>query len=288
MMIADGDSNVVFVADSLGRNFPEIHGKLDAILRYHDIPMRTISGTRQVWCRDYMPIQVADGRFVQFRYAPDYLVGRYRHLRADGEIGSKFPWVESHIRSGIVLDGGNVVRCQDKVIMTEKIFAENRGWGQQELMAELLRLLEVGRVVVIPPERGDVTGHADGVVRFVAETTVVLNNYRGLDPSYRRVLRRILRRAGLEVLEVPYRPALGSVGGMPSAVGNYINYLRVGRLLVVPCFGLPEDEIARASLVQAHPGVVVETLACRELAMEGGVLNCSTWTIRDNAVLDVP
>lgn len=285
-MIADGDTDVVYVADTLGRRFPEVHRGLTSILRDHGIPLRAIPGTRQVWCRDFMPIQVADERFVQFRYAPDYLVGRYRHLRADGEIGPKLPWVRNCLRSGAVLDGGNVVRWRDKVIMTEKAFAENRGWVRRELLAELEQLFEVGQVVVIPPEQGDVTGHADGVVRFVAETTVVLNDYRRLDPGYRGVLRRRLRRAGLEVLEVPYRPAPESSGGMPSAVGNYINYLRVGRLIVIPCFGLPEDERARASLAEAHPGVVIENLECRELAAEGGVLNCSTWTVRDNAVLD--
>lgn len=223
---------------------------------------------------------------MQFRYEPDYLTGRYRSLRADGEIGPTLPWVENCLRSEIVLDGGNVVGWGDRIILTEKVFAENRGWERRELLTELERSLGGGQVIMIPPEPGDVTGHADGVVRFVDETTVVMNDYRRLDPAYRGELRRRFRGAGLEVLEVPYRPDSGSSDSMPSAIGNFVNYLRVGRLLVMPYFKLLKDERARESLMEAHPGVVVEALACRELAAEGGVLNCLTWTGHDNAAPD--
>jgi agmatine deiminase len=232
----------------------------------------------------------AGDRFVQFRYEPDYLTGKYRHLRADGEIGLALPWLKNCVRSSIVLDGGNVVGWGDKVILTEKIFEENRKWEPRELVAELKRLLEVRQLILIPPEPGDVTGHADGVVRFVDHRTVVASDFRGLDPGYRGVLRRRLKRAGLEVIEVPYRPDSGSSREMPSAVGNYLNFLRVGRLVVVPAYGLPEDEIARTTLAEAHPGVVIEALSCQEHAAEGGVLNCSTWSVRETTVKtgDVP
>ena len=82
--------------------------------------LRTIQGTLDVWCRDYMPIQVSVDRFVQFRYAPDYLTGKFRHLRADGEIGPTLPWVQNCVRSEIVLDGGNVVAWEDRAIVTDK------------------------------------------------------------------------------------------------------------------------------------------------------------------------
>jgi hypothetical protein len=58
-MIADGETNVVFVADTLERSFPGVYRGLASILGEHGIPRRTIPGTHQVWCRDYMPIQVA-------------------------------------------------------------------------------------------------------------------------------------------------------------------------------------------------------------------------------------
>jgi hypothetical protein len=47
-MIADSESNVVFVADSLERKFPGVHRGLASILAEHAIPLRTIPGTRDV------------------------------------------------------------------------------------------------------------------------------------------------------------------------------------------------------------------------------------------------
>ena len=61
LMIADRDTNVVFVADTLERRFPDVYRGLASILGEHGIPLRTIPGTRDVWCRDYMPIQVSGG-----------------------------------------------------------------------------------------------------------------------------------------------------------------------------------------------------------------------------------
>ena len=91
-MIADYETNVVYVADTLERRFPDVFQGLKLNLESRGIPLRVIPGTLDIWCRDYMPIQVAEQRFVQFRYAPDYLTGKYRRLRADGEIGPKLPW----------------------------------------------------------------------------------------------------------------------------------------------------------------------------------------------------
>lgn len=278
-MIADIQTNRVYVSGLLGRRYPDFVLGLEAILRKRRIPLMKIPGTREIWCRDYLPVQVDEGRFVQFRYAPDYLTGRYRHLRSDGEIGPTLPLVGRCERSEIVLDGGNVVGWGDKVILTEKIFAENPGWQRRRLLAKLEALLEVGQVVLIPPEPGDITGHADGVVRFVDGSTVAMSDFGRIEPGYGRALKRRLTKAKLRIVEVPYRPATGPSRGMPSAVGNYVNFLRVGQLVVVPSYDFPEDEEAREILRRSFPGFDVAQLECREVASGGGVLNCICWCV---------
>jgi agmatine deiminase len=282
-MIADCDTNVVYLADTLEPRFSQVYRGLKSILAEHGIPLRKIPGTRDIWCRDYMPVQVAEDRFVQFRYAPDYLTRKYRHLRRDGEIGPTLPWVQDCIRSQIVLDVGNIVRWRDKVIMTEKIFSENTRWERRSLVAEIHRLLEVDRVIFIPQEPGDVTGHADGAVRFVDGETVVANDYREVDRNYRRLLLRTLKGSGLEVVEIPYRPSAGTSKGMPSAVGNYVNFLRMRDLVVLPNYGLSEDEdacrVVRGCLSGSSASIALVGLDCRRIASEGGVLNCVTWSV---------
>ena len=278
-MIADHETNAVFVADTLEHEFPAVYTGLSEILGHHEIPLRTISGTRSIWCRDYMPIQVAEDRFVQFRYAPDYLTGKYRHLRADGQIGPDLPDVQNCGLSDIVLDGGNVVGGSDQVIVCDKVFRENPKWKPSELLRKLKDLLGVEQVIDIPTEPGDIVGHADGVVRFINGNVVLANDYEVIDGRYGAALKRRLRRAGLEVVEIPYRPLVRKARGIPPASGCYINYLKVGRLIVLLRFGLPEDEEARRQVQCFFPDSDVQSLDCSSLSPEGGVLNCATWTV---------
>jgi agmatine deiminase len=180
-----------------------------------------------------------------------------------------------------VLDGGNVVKWSDRIILTDKVVSENSGWNRKSLLAESKRLMEVERVVLIPSEPGDVTGHADGMVRFVDGGVVVVNDYRRVDREYRSKLLMTLREAGLDIIEIPYRPELGFSSGMPSAEGNYVNYLNVRSTIIMPVFGLPEDSIAQ-QILSTIEGKFVETLSSSPLAKNSGVLNFYTYRLKIN------
>jgi agmatine/peptidylarginine deiminase len=278
-MIADCDANVVFVADTLEPRFPEVYRGLKSILGEHGIPMGTIPGTRDIWCRDYLPIQVAEDQFVQFRYAPDYLTGKYRHLRKDGEIGPTLPWAQNCVRSEIVLDGGNVVRWRDEIILTEKIFAENPRIAGVDLLRRLKDLLRAETLTVIPTEPEDPIGHADGMVRWLDERTIVVNDYRAVSERYRRQLLRRLEGLQVDLVEISYLPQDDVRDGIPSAVGNWANFLHVGHLIIVPMFGEEQDRSVLGILRDRCPNLAVEGLECRALAEEGGVINCITWQV---------
>ena len=141
--------------------------------------------------------------------------------------------------------------------------------------------------IFIPKEPYDVIGHSDGVVRFVAEDRVLINDYSGIDPGYETRLRRLLEKNGLEVETLPMfeekrKPVRGK---LQSAVGIYINYLRVGDVVVVPAYNTPEDQLALEKIRQVMPDAKVFQLLCCNLAKEGGVLNCISWTIKDKAAI---
>ena len=78
-MIPDDRTNIVYVSDLLDTSHPALASALTAILEARRIPVRRIAGAKQIWCRDFLPIQIDLGEFVRFRYAPDYLRG-YEHL----------------------------------------------------------------------------------------------------------------------------------------------------------------------------------------------------------------
>ena len=134
--------------------------------------------------------------------------------------------------------------------------------------------------------RRDVIGHADGVVRFFDDQMVAVNDYSKLDPGYGRRLGRVIERAGLRAEPVPYCPVDDEHDGIPSAVGNYLNFLRVGGFVVMPAYGLPEDGAACRVIERLLPGTEVVPLRCEDLARDGGVLNCVAWTLR--AAADLP
>jgi agmatine deiminase len=280
-MIPDWQTNTVVISDRLPGTFPELIRGLDAILAEAGISLHILPGTRDYWIRDYAPIQVIPDRSVQFRYEPDYLLDGYRSLITPPEVCAACSLFAEIQNSSIVLDGGNVVGTERLAIVTDKIRRENRQrhWGR--LQSTLAALLQVEQIIKIPVEPGDEIGHADGMVRFLDESTVVVNDYWRWDGGCASAVEDQLANAGLKIHRLPYAPETHrrKRGEISSAVGNYVNFLRVGSDVVVPAYGLTEDQEALHLLQQLLPDCQIHSLPCRELAKEGGVLNCVTTTI---------
>ena len=117
-------------------------------------------------------------------------------------------------------------------------------------------------------------------VRFLDEDRVVVNDDRESDPGYCGRREAVLRRHGLAVERLTYFQTDEEHDGLPSAAGCYVNFLRVGGLVVVPAYGVPQDDLACRTLERLLPGATVVPLRCEGLAREGGVLNCVAWTVR--------
>lgn len=72
-MIVDKDTNQVFVSEWLQKVHPAFFSRFSELLKNVHINMALLSNTADIWCRDYMPIQLAEEDFLQYRYYPDYL-----------------------------------------------------------------------------------------------------------------------------------------------------------------------------------------------------------------------
>lgn len=189
-MIPDWQTNRLFVSDRLEVKFPTLYAQLKSIFAEIEI----IPGTSDIWCRDYMPIQLGENTFCQFIYRPDYLKG-YEHLATPPE-RCQLPFMENYESEPLVIDGGNVVASHTKVILTEKTYKENPIIERSRLRSRLEELFQAD-CIFIPKEPGDPIGHADGVVRFIAEDRVLISDYSILDPAYGDKLRALLERSGL-------------------------------------------------------------------------------------------
>lgn len=280
-MIPDWLTNCVYLSRLLVDRHPAILKRLRSILRSHGVPVRFLEGTRDIWARDYCPIQVGPRQFVKFRYYPDYLRGSHEDLITDGDtVCGQIEHLGRFVRVNVILDGGNVVCSRDQSIVTQKVFAENQGVPTDQMLNLLRAVLAVRNCILIPQEPGDDIGHADGVVRFLRDDLVAINDYGQTAPGYGNRLHKVLAGNHLEVVKLPYFFENRTEDGIASAVGNYINFLRIGDLIIVPAYGVAEDDEACRTLEQVCPEARVVSLPCTELAREGGVLNCVTWTIK--------
>ena len=76
-MIAEWDTNRLFLSDRLEDDEPGLLTCLRSLL--NGVSIDIIPDTNDIWCRDFMPIQLDENGFCQFVYAPDYLRG-FEHL----------------------------------------------------------------------------------------------------------------------------------------------------------------------------------------------------------------
>ena len=225
-----------------------------------------------IWARDYMPVQVSEKKFVRFDYSPDYLRDYPEYKPDTSAILSELDLTV--INSNLVVDGGNVVSCGDKVIMTDKIFRENPHVAQSKLVDSLTRLLEA-EIVLIPEDAYEEYGHADGMVRYMGDGNVLLNNYCDFDKALRKKLLAALN-PHFNVTELHY----GTFTDMSWA---YLNFLHVGHQIFIPMTDDKLGEIAFRQIAEAFPTCECHSVQdCKSVVNEGGALNCCTWNILMN------
>ena len=278
----ENGTQIVYLSSLLASKFPKTCKRLTDILNKHNIPFAFLEGTKDIWCRDYMPVQTPSGKLIQFKYEPSYLNDpKFSDSRSDvkhvDEVNGITP-----IFSNINLDGGNVVMYGNKAIITDRIFSENPDWTKENLKAELAKLLEC-EIIIIPaykPEY-DFTGHADGMMRFVDSNTVLVNNLEQDFVYMKKTIINALDNANLKYINFPFFEHKIK-GNTDHAIGIYLNYLEVDNIIVMPVFGVPgnKDTEALAKLKEVFPNKIIETIDYNEVALNGGILNCTTWVIR--------
>ena len=227
-------------------------------------------GAKDIWARDYMPIKTKSGQHISFRYEPNYLADDPQ-LRTNfkTDIAPHFTLPVTY--SNINLDGGNVVfsPSKTKAVITDRVFSENSEYDKNTLLLELENLFEA-EIIIIPSLKSDMTGHADGVVRFVNENTMIGNDspYKN---GYEQKVKRALKKYGISVVDFPYFDSAGI-----SAVGSYLNFLETDKHIFLPIFGSVQDETAVKRAKEIFDKKIV-AVNIHSIAEEGGVLNCISW-----------
>lgn len=301
--IFDWDTNFVYLSDKLKEFFPDFFERLTKKFEELDIPYGILEGTKDIWCRDYMPIQLTDDVFVGYNYNPDYLnedpaydkIKRLSHyqgkdlrtVQKEAWTANKFPYILSD--SDIVLDGGNIVLCDKYVILTDKIYQENQAFTPEEKESVNDKITNVFgglKPVIIPwkPVAEDVFGHSDGIVKFqkrVHQENWPYKPFTLIAPltkkDFENQFLALAHDFYLDILSIP-EELRGT--GFYKYGWAYINYLQVGNKILLPSLDLSSDEYVLDYVRSLNPDCTVDSIEMREIVECGGALHCITWNIK--------
>lgn len=276
-MISDNKTNFLYLADTLPKKYPSFYERFKNLLIENKIDFKLLPQTNDVWAVDYMPIQIDKNKFVRFVYNPIYLQTK-KYLKTISDVDTICEHIGiKTIKSSIVIDGGNVTKTTDKVIMTDRIFKDNPTFERRELITELQNHFQIDKLFFVPEQPKDFTGHSDGMVRFIDEQTVIINDYKGEKEEFSRAFEIAIHNTGLDYIKIPYNPYNND--NYNQANGDYINYLQMENTIFIPTFGIEEDEQIVKQFEQIFTGQNIKTIESNEVANQGGILNCITWNI---------
>lgn len=298
--VLDANTNTCYFSWIL----PERSEGLNVIKRIMDsgIEVRLLQGTCDIWCRDYMPIQLYENKFIGYEYAPDYLdyPGGAAYQTNPARVLDKLDIDVT--QSGIILDGGNVIKTDKGIIMVDKVFKENMHLRKNILIKRLETYFE-NEIIFLPWDKAEKYGHADGIVRYISKGRVLMTNYHQYSKNYADKFLKILsQHFDVEVLDYDVEK--------PCKYNwCYINFLRVRDKIFIPQLtwedytgtkeaaplppglrtdGTPkwyhsrikEDEQALEQFHLIFPKCEIIPVSCPQIVEEGGALNCISWNVR--------
>ncbi len=263
-----GNDKIIILVDNKTRSF--FKGKVaDEVLLESDVA--------DIWLRDIGTVFPKNP--VKFVYRPDYL-----EKFISKEIDTSFRKFEKRKelkfkQSGIVLDGGNFVdNGMNRAVLTERIFSDNPNLQKKELVNAIKSEIGLAEIAIVPVEEGDTTGHSDGMVMWVSESKLLVNQY---DEPFRTEVLEPLKNAfpGVEIVEIPSYPSSVMYDGFPSAAGLYVNAAVTGNYIYMPVFGEKEDSEMK-NLIQSTTDKTVIPVFAAEVADLGGSVRCLTFQLK--------
>ncbi|NYI71172.1 agmatine deiminase [Naumannella cuiyingiana] len=192
----------------------------------------------------------------------------------------------------LVLEGGALeVDGKGTAIITRScVLNDNRnpGWSQQDVEAELARLLGIRKVIWLPGVAGrDITdGHTDFYARFVRPGVVVAaldEDPQSFDHEVTREHLALLNEATdadggpLEVVTLTAPWAIREDFLTDDFAAGYVNYYVCNGAVIMPEFGdRRADTAAATKLRQLFPEREIVPVAIDGIAAGGGGIHCAT------------
>jgi len=253
--------------------------------RFHRIPFGDI------WLRDTAPVFLVGpgGMRATASFAFNGWGGKYV-LEGDDGVSSRIAEAAGLpvFRFSWVLEGGSVeVDGEGTCLTTRQCLLNpnrNAGMSQKATEAGLEDALGCAKVLWL----GDgllndhTDGHVDTLARFVAPGVVVcMLPSGGSDPNAKALLDvdtdlrsfRDARGRRLEIVNVA-APGLVTDGAGDTMPASYVNFYVANTTVIVPAYGVPNDEAAREAIAKLFPARRAVSVPARDLLEGGGAFHC--------------
>lgn len=260
--------------------------------------------TNDTWARDFGPLTLSDGLDHQlldttfngwgnkFPSEDDNAINR--HLSATGTFGAT-PMQST----SMVVEGGALESDGEGTLLVNRpcVLNPNRGnpepttermsqWFRERLGVENILWLDHGRL-----EGDDTDGHIDTLARFASPGHIVYQACDDPDDAHYAALQAMAQELATSAHAngQPYRlTALPWPDPIHDAHGNrlpatYANCLITNHAVLVPCYGVPQDDEACRILAHCFPDRRVRGIQCRPLIHQGGSLHCLTMQLPPGA-----
>src|ERR1019366_1934216 len=169
-----------------------IKEKLSNKFPFPKIKLVEIKNVQDIWIRDFAPIATTTNHnAIKATYYPQYFpMNEKIYAKQDDTVGQVLAEkLKMNIinlmcnNKRVILDGGNFIHNGNGIgITTNRIIADNEWLSIDEIRNTFEEQLGISKLIIVPVEPGDETGHIDGIVRFINETTIVVaaypDNYR--------------------------------------------------------------------------------------------------------------
>jgi agmatine deiminase len=239
-----------------------------------------------IWLRDTGPIVTGTG---EARRARNFLFnwwGEKFVMPGDREVGSALAAADGLPvdEQDWVLEGGGIdVDGTGLAVTTEECLLNanrNPTLTREDIAVRLRHSLGVERLLWLGKGLvGDHTdGHVDNLARFVGEGRLAIPVAAGGDDPNAAIYADARARAkafgGVEIVDIP-SPGRVEVGG-DLAAASYMNFYIGNSVVVVPTYGVANDDLAVETLAALFPGRRAVGIDARAIIVGGGSFHCSS------------
>ncbi len=250
-----------------------------------------IAPMQDIWMRDFSSANPDQPTL--FRYTAAGQGGTKKAQAISDDVQSDFKLYSQKaglkfIQTQLLNDGGNWVEDGfGNVVISTKFLSDNR-LSEKVAREKLIALTTAKHIAFIDADEQGGLEHADGVVSFVDQNTLVMNTYPE-DPDYTKKLKADLIRGipNIKIHEIitPYDGSQIYDKKFGSACGLYTNMLVTPEHIYFPQFGIKEDSVALQQIRVITKRKVIPVQSNHVCHMGGGV-RCMSWQLRgENADL---